>query len=177
MPVRNGRASILYYPLKQGGTVYQCNNTWRGFVAGDRKETVCSVKGNEQLKIHVLNEYRLAPKSCFGITGRCVRCGFPICAATGEYPVNVKPDDYQPGHSAGANISGLPYGRRGNRRFPFLARYGLPALDLFTPAGQRVFIRRLPLRPWEVFNAYYREKEKGMPNILLFPLIGQSRRN
>ena len=66
VPVRNGRARILYYPAEAGAPVF-INVHGGGFVAGvpEGDDLFCK-RVNEQLKIHVVNvEYRLAPEVMF----------------------------------------------------------------------------------------------------------------
>ena len=66
VPVRNGRARILYHSAEAGAPVF-INVHGGGFVAGvPEGDNLFCKRVNEQLKIHVVNvEYRLAPEVMF----------------------------------------------------------------------------------------------------------------
>ena len=142
VPVRNGRARILYYPAEAGAPVF-INVHGGGFVAGvpEGDDLFCK-RVNEQLKIHVVNvEYRLAPEVMFpGDKEDVYDVVSYLCGHPDEYPVDVNRMIIG-GHSAGANIStAVCLMAKETGDFRFLAQIlDYPPLDLFTPAGQKFY--------------------------------------
>ena len=141
VPVRNGRARILYYPAEAGTPVF-INVHGGGFVAGvpEGDDLFCK-RVNEQLKIHVVNvEYRLAPEVMFpGDKEDVYDVVSYLCGHPEEYPVDVNRMIIG-GHSAGANIStAVCLMAKETGDFRFLAR-----LWIFSLRQGRSFIRRVP---------------------------------
>lgn len=176
VPVRNGRARILYYPAEAGAPVF-INVHGGGFVAGvpEGDDLFCK-RVNEQLKIHVVNvEYRLAPEVMFpGDKEDVYDVVSYLCGHPEEYPVDVNRMIIG-GHSAGANIStAVCLMAKETGDFRFLAQIlDYPPLDLFTPAGQKFYTEgAIPPQIAEVFNACYR-KEEDAKNILCSPYWAQ----
>jgi len=152
VPVRGGKARILYYPAEAGAPVF-FNIHGGGFVAGtpEGDDLFCR-RVNEQLKIHVVN----------------------VCAHPEEYPAD-RTKMIIGGHSAGANISAaVCLMAKKSREFCFAAQIlDYPPLDIYTPAGQKFYTEgAIPPQVAEVFNACYR-KEEDAKDILCSPYWAQ----
>ncbi|MFR6329217.1 MAG: alpha/beta hydrolase [Eisenbergiella sp.] len=172
VPVRNGRARILYYPAEAGAPVF-INIHGGGFVAGvpEGDDLFCK-RVNEQLKIHVVNvEYRLAPEVMFpGDKEDVYDVVSYLCGHPDEYPVDVNRMIIG-GHSAGANISTAVCLMAKKQAISVSwPDTGLPASGSFH-SGRAGFIRRVPF-PSDSgsFNACYRKRR--MPKISCVPLLG-----
>ena len=176
VPVRGGKARILYYPAEAGAPVF-FNVHGGGFVAGtpEGDDLFCR-RVNEQLKIHVVNvEYRLAPECMFpGDKEDVYDVVSYICAHPEEYPAD-RTKMISGGHSAGANIpETVCLMAKKSREFCFAAQIlDYPPLDIYTPAGQKFYTEgAIPPQVAEVFNACYR-KEEDAKNILCSPYWAQ----